>query len=305
MDVGDELIYRVRDYAASERVRVVAVIPGKKNPRYEVEFLDGETVGRRENVPGSRLHGPWAGVRAFDEVMANWERFEAYRLTDPEETAVGKAFALLIPEPVAEWEWSPVRWTTTVHDQGALERIIGLPIADLVSQTDSFLHDGELVVSPAGTLMISECACRVTPGPVLEWVTSDEKEYRERAKHGRDWTDVTGHPTITSPEWEYQWYLERGRPVHELLRAWCGQRAVSAQERLAAAEAEVHRLDALVVRLIDELKEHGHARAAEIIAQTHEDERITPYNVRPIVDRPLKPSEIPIRYERAPRRWGY
>ena len=34
---------------------------------------------------------------------------------------------------------------------------------------------------------------------------------------------------------------------------------------MAAAEAEVHRLDALIVRLIDELKANGHSTVAEII----------------------------------------
>ena len=305
MDVGDELIYRLRDYNRSQRVRLVTVVPGKKTPRYVVEFLDGDQAGSRENVPGGRLHGPWAEVREFDELMANWERFEACDLTDPEEIAVEKVFEILIPDPVAEWEYSPVRWTTRVHDQEALEAIIGLPIADLVSQTDSFVHAGELVLSPAATFMIAEYACRVTPAPVLDWVTSDEQEYRERAKHGRKMTDFDGHPTTSNPEWEYELYREHGRPVHELLRGWCGHRAVSAQERLAAAEAEVRRLDTLVDQLLYELETNGHARSAEIIARTNEEERITPYNIRPVVERPLKPSEISVRYERAPRRWGY
>lgn len=55
--VGDELIYRVREYAASERVRVAEIDERKKTPRYVVEFLDGEKKGSQENVPGSRLRG--------------------------------------------------------------------------------------------------------------------------------------------------------------------------------------------------------------------------------------------------------
>jgi hypothetical protein len=140
--------------------------------------------------------------------------------------------------------------------------------------------------------------------PVLDWVISDESEYREKAKHGHNFVSSANRATSSSPEWEYQWYLESVRPVHELLRSWCGHRAATVHERLAAAEAEVRRLDALIVRLIDELKANGHSTVAEIIERTHEEERITPVSVRPIVDRPLKPSEIPVRYERAPRRWG-
>lgn len=100
-------------------------------------------------------------------------------------------------------------------------------------------------------------------------------------------------------------YLEYGRPLHELLRSWCGQRAATLQERLGAAEAENRRLDEIITRLFDELKRFGHAQAVDHLTRTYEEEKITPASFRPVVDRPLKPSEIPVRYERAPRRWGY
>jgi hypothetical protein len=58
MDVGDEQIYRLRDDAPSDRVRILAIHPGKQRHRYDVEFLDGEKAGRQENVSGHRLRGP-------------------------------------------------------------------------------------------------------------------------------------------------------------------------------------------------------------------------------------------------------
>jgi hypothetical protein len=305
MNVEDEQIYRLRDFAPSERVRILAIHPGKQRHRYDVEFLDGEKAGRQENISGNRMRGPWSDVREYDERMANWKRLSAYQLTDHEESAAETVFQLLIPVEVAEWEWQPVQWVTSIHDPVGLERIIGLPVADLLAQTEWFELDGDQLVSPEGTLMIVEYACRTTPMPVLDWVVESEKEYRLRAKHGRRTVSHDKKPYTTSPEWEYQLYLERGRPLHELLRSWCGQRAATMQERLAAAEAEVQRLDQLVVRLIDELKQHGHSMAAEIIARTYEEERITPANYRPVIERPLKPSEIPTRYGRAPRRWGH
>lgn len=305
MNVGDEQIYRLRDYAQSERVRIVEVDARKKNPRYDIEFLEGEKMGTLESIPGSRLRGPWAGVREYDELMANWERLDQVQLTDHEESAVSTALDLLIPEDIAEWEWSPVRWMTRLHDRSALEPLVGMPVDDLLAQADWFELDGDVILSPDGTLMIAEYACRVRPTPVLDWIVEEEKEYREKSKHGRSTVSFDKQPYTTSPEWDYQWYLERGRPLHELLRSWCGQRAITMQERLAAAESEVQRLDQLIVRLLDEVKRHGHSMSADYIARAHEEERITAANFRPVVDRPLKPSEIPVRYERAPRRWGY
>lgn len=302
---GDELVYRVREYSPSERVRVVEVDRRKKTPRYVVEFLGGDKSGVHENIPGVRLRAPWADVAAYDALMANWERINEAQLTDIEASAVSSVFEMLIPNEIAEWEWSPVRYATRIYDKGALQALIGITADDLLTQTEGFELDGDVIVSPDGTLMIAEYACRLKPMPVLDWVIEDEKDYLEKSKHGRPAVDLDNHAYTTSPEWEYQWYLERGRPLHELLRSWCGQRAATMQERLGAAEAENRRLDELITRLFEELKRLGHARAVDHLVREHEEERITPEKFRPVVERPLKPSEIPVRYVKAPRRWGY
>ncbi|OXM56161.1 hypothetical protein CFP71_14660 [Amycolatopsis thailandensis] len=232
--------------------------------------------------------------------MATWERFAAFELSDPEEAAVETVFSELIPEEVATWEWSePVRWVTTIYDPVRLEPLIGIPVSDLIGQVDSFESGEGTVVSPEGTLMIAEFACRVNPIPILDGVIEEERKCREKTKRGESYTSHDGQQRTSDPDWEYRWYLERYRPRHELLRGWCGHRAVTMQERLAAAEAEVQRLDVLIARLIDQMKEHEYSHFAEIMERVHEEERITAANYRPVVDRPLKPSEIPVRYERA------
>jgi hypothetical protein len=306
VQVGDEQIYRLRDFDSSQRVRVISIEMMKKSAKYEIEFLDGDGAGKREKVPGKRLRGPWSGVQEYDEVMATWERFAAFELSDPEEAAVETVFSELIPEEVASWEWSaPVRWITTIYDPAALEPLIGIPVSELIGQVDSFTSGEDTVVSPEGTLMIAEYACRVNPMPILDGVIEEERECREKTKRGFTHTSSGGHEWTSDPDSQYRSYLEHYRPRHELLRGWCGHRAVTMQERLAAAEAEVQRLDVLITRLIDQMKEHEHGHFAEVMEQVHEEERITAANYRPVVDRPLKPSEIPVRYERAPRRWGY
>ncbi|MDM8083779.1 hypothetical protein QUV83_03240 [Cellulomonas cellasea] len=304
MQVGDEVIYRLRDYAPSERVRVVAVQAGKKSQRYDIEFLDGPTQGKQENVPAARIRGPWSGVAAYDEVWGNWERAAEADLTEHESDGIFQVFELLIPADVATLSWRPVRQAVFVADTVKLETLTGIPFVELASQVHSFTLDGDQVVSPEGALVIAELACHVNPMPVLEWIVKAEKEYQQSAKHGRTISTTRGESYTSSPEWEYEWYLERVRPRHELLRAWCGQRAVSMQERLGAAEAEVNRLGELIERLLDELKRQGHSLAAEHIALTYSEDRITAYNWRPTVDRPLKPSEIPVHYIRTrQQRW--
>ncbi len=77
------------------------------------------------------------------------------------------------------------------------------------------------------------------------------------------------------------------------------------RERLLAAEAENQRLDVLVTELVMALGRAGDPDTARRFAEDHERDRITPDKIRPVVDRPLHPSEIPVREVRVRRRWGY
>ena len=154
---------------------------------------------------------------------------------------------------------------------------------------------------------IAELACKRSSTVFLDWVVDEERKLRPLTKRG--WTIGLSNKDCdrpTSPEWEWHWYLDHHRPKHELLRQSCGDRAIMFHERLLAAEAEIQRLDVVVARLIDELKETEtiDVKFAERTEKEIEKERITPANIRPVVDRPLDFSEIPVRYERTPRRWG-
>lgn len=304
-EIGEELIYRLRDDALSERVRVIEIDTRKKAPRYVIEFLEGDKTGHQENIPGKRLRGLWRDIEEYDALMDNWKRIDSYTLTDAEESAVEQVFLLLIPTEAAEYYWGKVHSATCIHDVQALQKIIGISVDSLRSQTPSFDLDGDLIVSPEGTLMIAEYACRISPMTVLDAVLEEEKESRHLCKYGKSSIDFNNRPYTTSPEREYEWYLKHVRPTHELLRSWCGQRAATLQERLGAAEAENRRLEELIYRLFDEMKRHGHTQAINHLIRGFEEDRITPENFRPVVDRPLRPAEIPVQYVTGPRRWGY
>ena len=54
-------------------------------------------------------------------------------------------------------------------------------------------------------------------------------------------------------------------------------------ERLTAAEAEARRPDILVAKLVDDLKRHDKC-GADIYDRRHDEKRIRPETVRPVVD---------------------
>lgn len=292
---GTEQIYRLREFEPSERVRVVAIDQRKKTPRYEVEFLDGEKAGTVENIPAGRLHGSWSEVRDYDKLIAHWERFLNEEPIDSAESgAIEYVFREVVQYSVAELDWKYSRPVTIIRDRAALAALIGIAVDEVLDQLDYFEDDGAVVVSPESTMRLAAAIAHANPMPVLAWVVDDEQKYRELCKRGQPTTDLEGRRYTTSPEREFDSYLRYGRPLHELLRAWCGHRAVTLQERIDAAEAEVRRLDELLARVIDQLKSHEHSLVAEIIEQEHVEGRITAATVRPHVDRPLKPSEIPV-----------
>lgn len=120
MGVGDEQIYRQRDFAPSERVRIVGIDERKRSVRYDIEFLNGDKAGTVENIPAGRLRGPWANVRDFDEHMALWERFCEQAMDEHEDAAVEQVFLLLIPDSVADLSWERRIGSTDVDvDHGA------------------------------------------------------------------------------------------------------------------------------------------------------------------------------------------
>lgn len=302
--IGDVWAYRARDNAVSERVRIVSVIPGKQSARVEVIFAD-QPERAAETVPGSRLRARWDDVEVFDALMANWQRIDDCVLDDVEQSCVGKVFDLLIPADTAEPEWSPVRDATAIRDPSGLAGLVGLTVEEVLATGKWFDLDTTVMLSPTGTLAIAEAACRHNPMPVLGWVIDQEIELRHKCKHGSERRNpLTGETVDTSPEWEYHLYLKYHRPQHELLRQWGGHRAVTFQERLLAAEAETRRLDLLVTELVAALERAGDKIMATAYADEHERDRITPEKARPVVDRPLDPSEIPVREVVRRRRWS-
>lgn len=307
MEVGEEWVYRKRDQDPSERVRILAVEQKRQSFRADVEFLDGAQAGTKENVPGRRLKAPWSSVAAYDQRMADWERLRECTLTRTEDIAAIVALERLIPCEVAEHHYGPVEGMTVVADREALEELLAEPL-DFVLDRCQWLvdEDDDIVVSPRGTLLIAELACRKNPMPILEEVMEEEKKARHYSKHGRTEPGRRGEEDkVHSAEEEHAWYLHWKRPYHELLRQWCGHRAITLQERLLAAEGEVQRLDELLTRALDRLEAVGDKDHAKMFTRAHVEDRITPDNIRPIVERPLAWWDVPQPPERRQfrRRW--
>lgn len=293
--VGDIWAYRARDTAGSERVRIETVTVNKHSVRVQITFPD-QPQRPPEDIPATRLRVPWDQVETYDARMSEWQRIDNGDLDDIEDSCVSHVFELLIPPSVAEPQWSPVKQALAIQDLPALTDLVGMTAEQLLATGEWFDNDGTIMLSPIGTLALAQQACRHRPMPILDWIIEQETEHRHRCKHGTERKSPrSGEMEHTSPEWEYRFYRQYYRPQLELLRQWCGHRAVTFQERLIAAEAETRRLDLLVTELIEALERAGDTLGAERFYTEHEQDRITAETSRPVVDRPLDPSEIPVR----------
>lgn len=59
------------------------------------------------------------------------------------------------------------------------------------------------MLSPTGTLLIAEAACRANPAPILDKIMEEEAESRHKCKHGSERTSpVKREKEPTSPEWD-------------------------------------------------------------------------------------------------------
>ena len=92
MEVGEELAYRLRSDAPSERVRVLEIERRKQSTRAVVEFMDNARSGHVENVPAGRLRVPWSEVAAFDALMVNCGGDPDGGMTNAKHREVGDTF---------------------------------------------------------------------------------------------------------------------------------------------------------------------------------------------------------------------
>lgn len=243
---------------------------------------------------GTRLYGPWETVAEYDALMANWDRVGEFDLTEAEQSAIEEAFRLLIPDEIADWTWNPVRFATAVYDPAALEKLTGVPTAELAEQVASFQLDDV-------TMLSGEGPCWSLSAPVesircLSWTQSSRRRRSSdtgasMAAPGSGAVAATIRPLLPSGSTSGI-ALTTGQCTNCCANG-VATRAITLQERLAAAEAETSRLEALVNRLIGALADKGDLRFARTIVEELENERITPDKIRPVVERQPTPIRDP------------
>lgn len=297
---GEHWAYRKASHLPATEVEILTVTQNGRKTRIETRRLDN---GQTEEVTLGKLPTRWDTLESFLKSEATWRWLTDFDLHEVETDVLDIVFIELVPESVASLSTSRNR-VATIHDIEEFEALIDCTLVELARHAPVDFN-GEPRIGTQGALIAGELICRRTPQPILDLIHAEEVETRHTCKHGRkrEHRLRDEDPDTTSPEWEWHFYLTYTRPRHELLRQWCGFRSVTADERRRAAEEEVRRLDLLLSEAVESLGQHDERRA-QMLTEEHEAKRITPGRVRPQIDRPLRPDEIPVREVKVrARRW--
>lgn len=289
---GERWAYRKASHLPATEVEILGTTENGRKVRVEIRHLDD---GRTEVVTPGKVPVKWDDLESLLKSEETWRWLTDFELHEVEEYAIMVVFEDLVTEPVASIDYSSRRHVATVHDIAGFETLLDGTLDDLARRAPVD-REGAPRLGREATLVAAELICRRDPQPILDWIYEREEKSRHNCKHGakRDYKHRDDDPDKASPEEEWHWYITYDRPRLELLRQWCGFRAVTADERRRAAEAEARRLDLLVTEVITALAHHDKSYA-DSFAREHETKRITPARVRPQIDRPLSIEEMPVR----------
>lgn len=255
--------YRARHVDPLVQVLVRRI--GSRRPiRALVRFVDPSFEGLEEWVPPARLKAPWAEAEAYEARERRWDAADAAcgEDDDPETSAAGIVFDQLIPNDIAELCYH-ADGALSVRDVPALTALVGLDAADF-DHPLSFVDDGMLIVPWPITRAVAKRAAERDATPILRYVQREEADARREAAYG-EVHRRRGGPWHISPEICAEVDEEHGRPVRDILRAWCGAEAVDRWDELRELRREVLRLGELVQSAVDGLRRQGARRQADEI----------------------------------------
>jgi hypothetical protein len=234
MTKGSEWAYFVSSGATPAPVRLVRV--GTVAPiRHLVLFLEDEWEGHEERVIPSRLRYPWNEVETRTADAAALTALLTHgHPTMGEDLAADYIAETFLGPMVRRQTRSGRLGLLDVLDAEATARTSGLPLGDV--RRDGHEFDGVLTV-PWGTVTaIFAATARANAGTVLSHIRAEEKQGLREASFGKR-SGKGKTSSYRTPEACQESFEALTRPTLDVLTAWAGTEADTAQQRYAEALA--------------------------------------------------------------------
>jgi hypothetical protein len=261
--VGEIWAYRERAFTDGWpilRVEVLQFGPPRSN-KVRIRFLEGEYPGLDQWVPAVRLRVPWDEaeawlrdeerfLRAWEASIDNYETVEYYAARTCLD-AYPRPDGILIGYSQREGA------TARVHDLPEVCRDLGLSEDDLLSAPLAFIDRGGEYVAPwPVALRLARRVAEVYTDEIVRSVAKEESELQEGTIRGR--TVAIGRDEWDVSKERCAEQLREQQPMFDLVRAWCGERAVRQFDEVAALRAELERLWNLLEESARLLHSYGH-----------------------------------------------
>jgi hypothetical protein len=231
---GSEWAYLVTPRSKPIHVRVLKV--GTVNPRrHLVRFLGDEWEGHEERVIPSRLRYPWSEVEARTADAAALAALLAHG--DPtigEDLAADYIAETFLGSMARRQTRSGRLGLLDVLDADAIAHTSGLPLGDV--RRDGHEFDGVLTVPWPTAATILAAVAKANAGAVLAYVRAEEKRGLREASFGVQ-SGRGKTATYQTPESRQESFEAIDRPTLDVLTAWVGTEAVTADQRYAEALA--------------------------------------------------------------------
>ncbi|MBB5153330.1 hypothetical protein [Saccharopolyspora phatthalungensis] len=229
--------------------------------RVRVRFVEDAYEGHEDWVPPNRLKVRWKDVAAWQEREERWNAVRdasAEARNTTENDAAGWIFDLLPGYNYAKQLWGRDEGALAIRDVDALVADLGIDrtivVGDPVAFTDD---DGSLIVPWRVMHEVARLLAQKHSDHYISEVTKEEREH----EHKNRWGYMSGSGHI-SAEICAEVDEEHGRPLRDLIRQWCGAKAIARQDELDALRAEVKRLGTLVERAVDAVRNAGDEKSA-------------------------------------------
>jgi hypothetical protein len=231
---GSEWAYFPSNHAKPIHVQVLRV--GTVAPiRHLVRFLGDEWEGHEERVIPSRLRYPWSEVETRTADTAALAALLAH--DDPtlgEDLAADYIVETFLGSMLRRQTRSGRLGLLDVLDAEATARTSGLPLGDV--RRDGREFDGVLTVPwPTATTILAAVA-KANAGAVLSYVRAEERRGLREASFGVQ-SGRGKSATYQTPENRQESFEAIDRPMLDVLTAWVGTEAVTADQRYAEALA--------------------------------------------------------------------
>lgn len=262
LEPGQVWAYKARTHEQVARVEVLRV--GSAKPaRVRIRFLDEDFEGREDWVPPSRLKVLWDNIGTWQEREDRWSAAidaSCHIRDEPEEHAAIMVFEKVIDREVAHFGYNRTAGIVLIRDLPALATMLAWPECELTSQPLTFTDNDGVIIAPWDTMLkVATRAAELNADTLLRYVAKSEDEDRNEAIYGK--TYGRGKDSWYVPPEICADTAERHRPIHDLIRQWCGEPAQERLDELTALRAEVARLGCLVETAIAELR-RANAEAA-------------------------------------------